>query len=83
MATVISILNVLLLVLCVIFIGITVIFGSKSDAMSGGSSQIRTTFKGKAAFDDYMSRLTLILGCLFMGLALLIDILHARASGGQ
>ncbi|MCW5947816.1 MAG: preprotein translocase subunit SecG [Fimbriimonadales bacterium] len=78
MATLISILNIVLLILCAVFVGITVIFGSKSDAMSGGSSQIRTTFKGKAGFDDHMSKLTLYLGVSFMALALLLDILHAR-----
>ncbi len=82
MGTLLNILNVLLLILCVVFVAITVVFGSKSDAMSGGSSTIRTTFKGKAGFDDHMSRLTLILGVSFMALALLIDILHARSGVG-
>jgi protein translocase SecG subunit len=42
--------------------------------MSGGGS-VRTTFKGKAGFDDFMSRIVLILGGLFMGLTLLLDVL--------
>lgn len=46
----------------------------KGDAMSGGGS-IRTTFKGKAGFEDFMSRIILVLGGLFMGLTLLLDIL--------
>jgi protein translocase SecG subunit len=46
----------------------------KGDAMSGGGS-VRTTFKGKAGFDDFMSRIVLILGGLFMGLTLLLDVL--------
>lgn len=46
----------------------------KGDAMSGGSG-VRTTFKGKASFDDFMSRLTLYLGIGFMALMLLIDVL--------
>lgn len=46
----------------------------KGDAMSGGGS-IRTTFKGKAGFEDFMSRIILILGGLFMGLTLLLDVL--------
>jgi preprotein translocase subunit SecG len=45
----------------------------KGDAMSGGGGSVRTTFKGKASFDDYMSRLTLILGAAFFVLMLLID----------
>lgn len=50
-----------------------VFFTGKGDAMSGGGS-VRTTFKGKASFDDFMSRIILILGGLFMGLTLLLDI---------
>lgn len=45
----------------------------KGDAMSGGGS-VRTTFKGKQGFDDLMSRIILILGGLFMGLTLLLDV---------
>ena len=73
-----KILFVILLVIAVIFVFVTTVFGSKSDAMSGGSSQIRTTYRGKPGFDDFMSRFTLILGCVFMGLCLLIDILQQR-----
>ena len=47
-------------------------FTSKGDAMSGGSG-VRTTFKGKAGFDDLMSKLTLYLGVTFMALMLIID----------
>ena len=46
----------------------------KGDAMSGGGS-IRTSFKGKAGFEDFMSRIILILGGMFMGLTLLLDVL--------
>ncbi len=49
----------------------------KGDAMSGGGS-VRTTFKGKASFEDQMSRFTLILGVSFMALMLLIDVLGNR-----
>jgi protein translocase SecG subunit len=50
----------------------------KGDAMSGGGG-VRTTFKGKASFDDFMSRLTLYLGIGFMILMLVIDILGHHA----
>jgi protein translocase SecG subunit len=73
-----NILFVILLVVSVIFVFVTTVFGSKSDAMSGGSSQIRTTYRGKPGFDDFMSKFTLVLGCIFMGLCLLIDILQQR-----
>lgn len=45
----------------------------KGDAMSGGSSSVRTTFKGKASFDDQISRITMILGAGFMFLMLVLD----------
>lgn len=51
-----------------------VLITGKGDAMSGGSG-VRTTFKGKAGYDDFMSRLTLGLGIGFMALMLLIDVL--------
>lgn len=44
----------------------------KGDAMSGGGS-IRTTYKGKANFDDIMSRWTLGLGVGFLLLMIIID----------
>jgi preprotein translocase subunit SecG len=51
---------------------VLVLITGKGDAMSGGGS-IRTTFKGKASFDDYMSRMTMILGVAFFALMLIID----------
>ncbi len=53
------------------FIGIVMITG-KGDAMSGGGG-VRTSFRGKASFDDIMSRYTLILGAAFMVLMILVD----------
>jgi preprotein translocase subunit SecG len=54
----------------------------KGDAMGGGGS-VRTTFKGKASFDDIISKMTLYLGVSFMGLMLLLDVvsnmLHKQA----
>lgn len=76
-----KVLLVILFIVAILFVIVTTLFGSKSDAMSGGSSQIRTTYKGKPGFDDFMSRLTLILGATFMGLCLLIDIINNRFSG--
>ncbi|HEY3780780.1 MAG TPA: preprotein translocase subunit SecG [Fimbriimonadaceae bacterium] len=49
----------------------------KGDAM-GGSGGVRTTFKGKAGFDDFLSKTTLILGISFMALMLLLDVLSAQ-----
>ncbi len=53
------------------FIVIVLITG-KGDAMSGGGG-VRTSFRGKASFDDIMSRYTLILGAAFMTLMIVVD----------
>ena len=44
----------------------------KGDAMGGGGS-VRTTFKGKASFDDTISKITLYLGISFMVIMLMLD----------
>jgi len=49
----------------------------KGDAMSGGGS-VRTSFKGKANFEDYISRITLYLGIAFIVLMIGIDIIGNR-----
>jgi preprotein translocase subunit SecG len=66
------------IVIAIVFSALVLITG-KGDAMSGGGS-VRTTFKGKASFDDYMSKLTLILGVSFFCLMLLIDGISNRMS---
>ncbi|HEY0867580.1 MAG TPA: preprotein translocase subunit SecG [Fimbriimonas sp.] len=64
------------LLVALLFTALVFITG-KGDAMSGGGS-IRTTFKGKASFEDTMSRVTLILGILFMALMLIVDVVGNR-----
>lgn len=54
-----------------------VLLTGKGDAMSGGSS-VRTTFKGKASFDDKMSQATLYLGVGFLVLMVFIDAIGNR-----
>lgn len=49
----------------------------------GGSSGIRTTFKGKAGFDDFVSKTTLILGISFMALTLLLDVISSHMNPGH
>jgi preprotein translocase subunit SecG len=57
-----------------ILFSVLVFVTGKGDAMSGGGGGVRTTFKGKASFDDIMSKWTLALGVAFMALMILIDI---------
>lgn len=68
---------VLGVIVAVLFTALVFLTG-KGDAMSGGGS-VRTTFKGKAGFDDIMSKMTLYLGIGFMALMLIIDVLGHRA----
>ena len=71
MHTAYNILMFIAIIVAIVFAVLVLITG-KGDAMSGGGS-VRTSFKGKASFDDYMSKLTLILGASFFVLMLLID----------
>ncbi len=71
MNTAYTILVAIGLIVAVVF-SLLVLITGKGDAMSGGGG-VRTTFKGKASFDDYMSKLTLYLGISFMILMLVID----------
>lgn len=68
---------VLGVVVALVFSALVFLTG-KGDAMGGGSS-VRTTFKGKAGFDDFMSRLTLYMGISFMALMLIIDVIGHQA----
>jgi preprotein translocase subunit SecG len=65
-------------VIVALFFCVLVFFTGKGDAMSGGGGGIRTTFKGRATFDDQVARLTLILGGGFMALMILLDVMAAR-----
>ena len=63
-------------VVAIVF-SLLVLLTGKGDAMSGGGS-VRTSYKGKATFDDIMSRAALYLGVSFMALVLLYNVLSAR-----
>jgi preprotein translocase subunit SecG len=67
------------IIIAILFSALVLITG-KGDAMSGGGG-IRTTYKGKASFDDQISRWTLILGVSFMGSMLVIDVIGRFAAG--
>lgn len=67
--------NVLLgisLVVAVVF-SLLIIVTGKGDAM-GGASGVRTSYKGKASFEDQLSRVTLYLGIGWMALMLIVNI---------
>jgi protein translocase SecG subunit len=74
--TVVSALSTFILVLAIIVaivFSLLVLITGKGDAMSGGGS-VRTSFKGKASFDDIISRWTLYLGAAFMALVLAYNV---------
>jgi protein translocase SecG subunit len=54
---------------------VLVLITGKGDAMSGGGS-VRTTYKGKATFDDIMSKATLYCGVAWMVLVLLYQVIR-------
>ena len=62
-----------------VFVLISIIFFTgKGDAMSGGGGGVRTTFKGRATFDDQMFKYTMILSGSFFALMVILDILSGK-----
>lgn len=76
METTFTVLLVLAMVVATAF-ALLIFFTSKGDAMSGGSN-VRTTFKGKAGFDDFISKMVIYLGVGFMALMVIVDMIGAR-----
>jgi protein translocase SecG subunit len=72
--------NILLIVAAIVAVAMSVLifFTGKGDAMSGGGGGVRTTFKGKASFDDQMYRITIGLGAAFMVLMIVLDVLSNK-----
>ncbi len=76
MQVTLNILHAIAIVVAIAFATL-IFFTGKGDAM-GGSSGVRTTFKGKAGFDDFISKTTLYLGVSFMALTLILDIINTK-----
>jgi preprotein translocase subunit SecG len=64
-------------IVAAIVFSLLVLLTGKGDAMSGGGS-VRTNYKGKATFDDIMSKAALYLGVSFMALVLLYNVVSKR-----
>ncbi len=71
----------LALIVAIVFALLVLVTG-KGDAMSGGGS-VRTSFKGKASFDDIISKWTLYMGVSFMGLVLLYTVVSNRVDSAS
>lgn len=63
--------------LVALMFSLLVLLTGKGDAMSGGGG-IRTTFRGKAGFDDFISKMILYLGIAFMVVMVVLDWLSNR-----
>ena len=61
-----------------IFFVLLILLTGKGDAMSGGGTSVRTSFKGKASFDDYISRITMGLGIAFMAIMIILNYIASR-----
>lgn len=72
-----KIVSVLSVIVAIIF-SLLIFVTGKGDAMSGGGGSVRTTFKGKAGFDDFVSRLTLIMGGAFVLLMLALNVISQQ-----
>lgn len=73
-----NIVLVLAIIVAIVF-SLLVLITGKGDAMSGGGS-VRTSYKGKATFDDIMSQAALYLGISFMVLVLLYNVVSSKAN---
>jgi protein translocase SecG subunit len=58
---------------------VLVIFqGAKAGGLTGASASVRTSYKGKPGFDDFLSRITLYIGVGFMGVTLIVQFIAHR-----
>lgn len=73
--------NVLLwldVIVAFFFVCLVTMQGAKAGGLTGGSAGIRTSYKGKPGFDDFISKITFITGVAFMVLTLAVQILIAH-----
>lgn len=59
-----------------------VLLTGKGDAMSGGASGVRTSFKGKASFEDKMFYMIIYMGAGFMVMMVALNFIAKRISTG-
>jgi protein translocase SecG subunit len=77
MQTIYNVGMVLAIVVAILFTVVVLVTG-KGDGMSSGGSGIRTTFKGRTTVDEQIGKFTLILGGVYMGLMIILDVLATR-----
>ena len=74
-----NVLTIVALVVAVLFTLIVLVTG-KGDAMSGGGSGVRTSFKGKASFEDKMTMITVYMGVGFVVLMVILAFIGSRTT---
>ena len=74
-----NVLTIVALVVAVLFTLIVLVTG-KGDAMSGGGSGVRTSFKGKASFEDKMTMITVYMGVGFVVLMVILAFIGSRTA---
>ena len=72
-----NVLTIVALIVAVLFTLIVLVTG-KGDAMSGGGSGVRTSFKGKASFEDKMTQITIYMGVGFVALMIVLAFIGSR-----
>ncbi len=70
-------------VIAVVFTVLVTFQGAKAGGLTGASAAVRTTYKGKPGFDDFISRITLGTGIAFMVVTLVMQVIAARAKLGS
>lgn len=73
---------IVLSVIIALLFSLLIFATGKGDAMSGGSG-VRTSFKGKASFEDIMSKVTLWTGIVFMFMMLALDMIGSYLAKHQ
>jgi protein translocase SecG subunit len=69
---------VLDVIIAILFVGLVSMQGAKAGGLTGTSASVRTSYKGKPGFDDFLSRITLYMGIAFMLLTLAVQVLAHR-----
>lgn len=72
--------SLVLAILIALFFVALIVFTGKGDAMGGGGGSVRTSFHGKASFEDYLSRMTFGLGAGFIVLMIILNFVGSRIS---
>jgi protein translocase SecG subunit len=63
------------IIIALAFTVLVIFQGAKAGGLTGASASVRTAYKGKPGFDDFLSRITLYLGVAFMAVTLVVQLI--------